>query len=177
MTASATWIRDRLSEGDRRVPAAASSVADAVIDDPDLVEPLLECLGDSDPAVVSHAAHAAMQVSARQPSLFDAHIEDLMALLKALNQWEIGEQLPKILVCLPLSREQSRRLHDILNDNLDSRFNIVAACSLQAVVDLARDGLIDRGRARRTLDTALASDRKALSARARRLQKAAAAFL
>ena len=114
MTASATWIRDRLSEGDRRVPAAASSVADAVIDDPDLVEPLLECLGDSDPAVVSHAAHAAMQVSARQPSLFDAHIEDLMALLKALNQWEIGEQLPKILVCLPLSREQSGRLLDIL---------------------------------------------------------------
>ena len=177
MVASVPRLRDRLAESDRRLPGAAGSVAGLVIDDPDLVGELIACLDNADPAVVAHAAHAAMQVSARRPSLFDIHIEGLIVRLKALKQWEIGEQLPKILVRLPLSSEQAGRLYGILCINLESRFNIVAACSLQAVVDLAGDGLIDAARARETLDRALASDRKALSARARKLQKSAASSL
>lgn len=177
MAASRSRLRDRLSEGDRRELGAAGSVADAIVGDPVLVGDLIACLDDDDPAVVAHAAHAAMQVSARQPSLFDPHIEGLIARLEALKQWEIGEQLLKILVRLPLSSEQAERLYRILGENLQSRFTIVAACSLQAVIDLASDGLIDAAKARKTLDAALASDRKALSARARKLQKAAASLL
>ena len=134
---------------------------------------LLDCLDDPDPAVVSHAAHAAMQLSGRQPSLFDPYVEDLISRLQVPAAWEIGEQLPKILVRSKLTPRQCARLGDILIENLESRSNIVAACSLQAIVDLARDGRIDRAVARRALDHALASERKALAARARNLNRKA----
>ena len=127
---AASSLRDRLAEGNRRELGAAASVADEVVGHSDLVDDLVACLDDTDPVVVAHAAHAAMQVSTRQPSLFDLHVEGLIARLKALRQWEIGEQLPKILVALPLSSDRVERLCHVLAENLESRFNIVAACSL-----------------------------------------------
>ncbi len=172
MPEPAARIRDRLAEGDRRTPGAAGAIADLIDQRPDRLPDLIVCLDDTDPVVVSHAAHAAMQLSGRKPSLFDAHVEGLISRLKSPTIWEIGEQLPKILVRSKLTARQCARLAQILTDNLDNRSNIVAACSLQAIVDLTRDGRIDRELARTALDRALASERKALAARARNLAKA-----
>ena len=171
MTAETGRLRDHLARGDRRTTDAAGAVAGIVAQQPDLLPELIACLGDSDPAVVAHAAHAAMQLSERQPSLFDPHVDTLMAVLQSAGPWEIGEQMPKVLVRSRLSSQQCARLAEILLHNLDHRANIVAACSLQGLVDLAQDGRIDRTIARQAIDRALNSDRKALSARARRLQK------
>ncbi len=168
--AGSDWLRDRLAEGDRRVPGAAGTVADGVLSDNTLLADLVALLDDDDPVIVSHAAHAAMQVSSRNPALFDPFVDRLVALLQALKQWELGEQLPKILVRCSLTEEQARRISDILLVNLESRFNIVAACSLQGLVDLTADGRLDRAVGEDALDRALASPRKALSARARRLR-------
>jgi len=165
-----SWLRDRLREGDRRVPGAAGAVADAVLSDHALMTDLMAHLDDDDPVVVSHAAHAAMQIAKKNPSLFDPHVEQLITLLQALRQWEIGEQLPKILAGCQLTPQQAGKIADVLLINLESQFNIVAACSLQAIVDLASDERIDRARADQALEQALTSPRKALSARARKLQ-------
>ena len=164
-------LRDRLAEGDRRVVGAAGAVADQVRRDPDLVAELVGLLDDDDAAVVAHAAHAMMQVAGDNSAVFDPLADMLLDRLQQPRQWEIGEQLPKILVRLPLSATQSARLYEILLANMRNRSNIVAACSLQGIADLARDGRVDRGRTQAALDAALGSDRKALSARARRLQK------
>ncbi|MCR9134708.1 MAG: hypothetical protein NXI27_01835 [Alphaproteobacteria bacterium] len=164
-------MRDRLQEGDRRIPGAAGAVTDSVLSDHSLIPELVALLDDDDPAVVSHAAHAAMQVSSKDPALFDPHVGQLIDLLRKLKQWELGEQLPKLLTGCRLTAQQAAEVHDILTVNLESRFNIVAACSLQALVDLASDGRIDRAAGRAAIDRALVSPRKALSARARKLQK------
>lgn len=171
MDRSGSWLRDRLQEGDRRVPGAAGTVADGVHSDHALLPELISLLDDDDPAVVSHAAHAAMQVSSKDPALFDPHVGQLIDLLRNLKQWEIGEQVPKILTGCRLTAQQAADFSDILMVNLESRFNIVAACSLQALVDLASDGRIDRAKGIAAIERALDSPRKALSARARKLQK------
>ena len=90
---------------------------------------------------------------------------------QSFGNGEIGEQLTKILVRVLLSDRQVARLYDILSSNIQNRSNIVAACALQGIVDLACDGRVERARAQSVLDAALRSERKALSARARRLQK------
>lgn len=163
-------LRDRLEEGDRRVVGAAGAVADQVRRDPVLLSGLIDLLDDTDTAVVAHSAHALMQISQSNPALFDPFVETLLERLAAPAQWEIGEQLPKILVRSRLSDAQAQRLFGILQTNTLNRSNIVAACSLQGIVDLARDGRVDRAAAEQALDTALHSDRKALAARARRLK-------
>ena len=71
-----------------------------------------------------------------------------------------------------LYAQGSRRVLVVLQANTLNRSNIVAACSLQGIVDLARDGRVDRSEAEDALETALRSDRKALAARARRLKTA-----
>ncbi|MDA4847765.1 hypothetical protein [Hoeflea poritis] len=168
---TAQILRDRLKEGDRRVAGAAGAVADLVKGDPELLGALIGLLDDEDAAVVAHTSHALMQIAQDRSSLFDPFADALLDRLEQLRQWEIGEQLPKILVCLPLTDQQADKLCEILSANIQNRSNIVAACSLQGIVDLARDGRIESARARGVLDEALRSDRKALSARARRLQK------
>ncbi|MEM6461352.1 MAG: hypothetical protein AAF724_05495 [Pseudomonadota bacterium] len=165
------WLRDRLSEGDRRVVGAASAVADEVRQNGHLLPVLIELLEDEDTAVVAHAAHALMQISTAEPALFDAHVMRLLGLLADPKQWEIGEQLPKILSRATLTSEQADRLARVLAANVENKSNIVAACSLQGFVDLALDGRIERSMAEQMLDAALGSDRKALAARARQLRK------
>lgn len=162
-------MRDRLMPGDRRSVGAAASVVNQVREDPQLLAALLDLTDDPETSVVARAAHAAMQISVDAPQLFDQHVDRLLDGLERLSQWEIGEQFPKILTRTSLSTGQAERLFAILKRNVKDKSNIVAACSLQGMVDLARDGKIDADRVRAQLDRALRSERKALSARARRL--------
>lgn len=168
---SCSELRDRLRKGDRRSVGAAGAVADLVRQDAALLPQLIDLLDDNDEAVVAHAAHAMMQIALDGPARFDPFVDPLLARLEQLRQWEIGEQLPKILVRTKLSEEQVERLAGIFSANINARSNIVAACSLQGMVDLACDRLIERRLAEQALDTALASKRKALAARARQLRK------
>ena len=172
----ASPLRDRLEEGDRRVVGAAGAVADQVREDPELLPGLIDLLDDANAAVVAHTAHALMQIGQSSPGLFDPFVETLLDRLSAPAQWEIGEQLPKILVRCRLSDAQAQRLFNILQANTLNRSNIVAACSLQGIIDLAQDGRVSRNTAQGVLETGLKSERKALAARARRLQTALLKF-
>lgn len=165
-------LREQLAEGQRGEIGAAASVARDILEMPRLAGPVISALGDDDPAIVAHAAHALMQVSLDEPAIFDAHVGKLLDLLDSGAQWEIGEQLPKILVRCTLSDLQTRRLVKSLAGNLQNKSNIVAACALSGLAALAERGLIES----RVLDAAIAgalkSPRKALAARARRLRGA-----
>lgn len=161
----------RLAEGARGEIANATEVAREVIDHPGLFSSLIDCLEDDDPAVVAHAAHAAMQVALDRIDLFDEMADRLIAVLREGAAWELGEQLPKILARLPLSATQAAELADILVAKLDEHSNIAAASALSALVDLADKGVVPAERVRALHETALTSPRKALAARARRLAK------
>ena len=162
-------LRARLLSGDRRELGDATTVARGVLDDPGLLPLLVDCLEDGDATVVSHAAHAAMQVSRDRPDLFQSFAGRLTGILAASPVWEIGEQLPKILARLDLDPAQAARLQTVLERKAEADSAIAAASALTALVDLAGRGLIDPDDARRVVERALSSPRKAVAARARRL--------
>ncbi len=130
---------------------------------------MIDCLADSDKAVVSHGAHAIMQIGGSRPDLFDDHIDRLTDILERCVVWEIGEQLPKILVETQLSRDRAIRLEQILIVRIDGKSNIAAASALTALNRLAERGLIGGDKVRDLIIDAAKSPRKALAARARRL--------
>lgn len=162
-------MRARLAAGDRRALGEAAGVAREVLDDPGRLPLLIDCLDDEDGTVVSHAAHAAMQIARDRPGLFQPFADRLIDILAACREWEIGEQVPKILARLDLDAEQAARLRTVLERQLDATSAIAAASALTALVELAGRGLIDSVEAGRAVERALASPRKALAARARRL--------
>lgn len=162
-------LRARLLSGDRRELGEATAVAREALDDPGLLSLLVDCLEDGDATVVSHAAHAAMQVSRDRPELFQLFAGRLTGILAASPVWEIGEQLPKILARLDLDPAQAAQLQAVLERKVESESAIAAASALTALVELAGRGLIDPGDARRAVEKALSSPRKAVAARARRL--------
>lgn len=162
-------MRQRLANGDRKEVGEASSVAREVLDDPALVRALVDCLEDQDAAVVSHAAHALMQVGGDAPALFEPYADRLLIILKRCSQWEIGEQLPKVLSVMQLDDDQTQQLADLLVVQTANTSNIAAASALSGLAELAVTGRIDEATAREQLEKALHSERKALAARARRI--------
>ncbi|PSM19801.1 MULTISPECIES: hypothetical protein [Nitratireductor] len=162
-------LRDRLAENARGEIGQASAVAREVLDCPGQLDALVALLADDDATVVAHAAHAAMQVALDRPDLFQGRAAHLISLLARPGPWERGEQLPKILARLDLEKGEASRLAKILLGKLDERSTIAAASALSALVELACTGRIEPAVARRAHSRALASPRKALAARARRL--------
>ena len=162
-------LRERLLLGDRKEVAEAAAIAREVFDDPRLVRPLVDLLEDADEAVVSHAAHTLMQVGRDAPELFAPYADRLLSMLRTCRQWEIGEQLPKVLVVVPLNDDQTQQLADILTTQVDAKSNIAAASALSGLAELARTGRIPQQLGREAVSAALSSPRKALAARARRI--------
>ena len=164
-----TRLRIALGEGDRREIGRSTQVAREVLDNPLILPDLLDCLHENDEAVVSHAAHAIMQIGAAEPVLFEQHADRLIVLLEQPHQWEIGEQAPKVLAELDLTAVQMDRLIPILVRQVDDRSTIAAACALSALKRLADRRLVSAAVANEAIETASRSPRKALAARARQL--------
>lgn len=162
-------LRTRFSRGARSGLGEAAGVAREVPDDPALVPALIDCLEDTDRSVVSHAAHAAMQVARDRPAPFEPFASRLTDILETSPVWEIGEQMPKILVALALDAAQAARLRAVLERQLGASSAIAAASALTAIVELAARGLFEPGEARRIVAQALSSPRRAVAARARKL--------
>ena len=164
-------LRQRLALGDRKEVGEAAAVAREVLDDPLLVRPLVDLLEDADEAVVAHAAHVVMQVGRDAPTLFVPYADRLLSILRACGQWEIGEQLPKVLAGIELDDDQTQQLADLLAAQVDAKSNIAAASALTGLAELARTGRIGDDIARGAINAALASPRKSLAARARRISQ------
>ncbi|MBO6726171.1 MAG: hypothetical protein JJ911_10970 [Rhizobiaceae bacterium] len=170
---SQSKLRQRLALGDRKEVGEAGAVAREVLDDPALTRPLVDLLEDDGEAVVAHAAHVVMQVGKDAPQLFDPHADRLLSILRTCSQWEIGEQLPKVLAAIPLDDDQTQQLADMLTRQIDAKSNIAAASALSGLAELAQTGRISEDVARSAIGAALASPRKALAARARRIAQKA----
>lgn len=169
--AAGSALRKQLAAGQRGEIGEAALVARDILQTPQLAMAVIAALEDDDPAVVAHAAHALMQVWLDEPAIFDVHVEKLLDLYEAGTQWEIGEQLSKILVGCTLTEHQTDRLVDALLNNLQNKSNIVAACALSGLAVLADRGAISARICDAAIDAALNSPRKALAARARKLRR------
>lgn len=165
----AARLREVLGSGDRKEVGRSTEVALEALDNPAILPELLKWLSVGDETVISHAAHVVMQVGAEDSQLFQPYAGELIHTLEHRTQWEVGEQLPKVICELDLTADQLNRLVPILVAQIDDKSAIAAACALSGLKRLGGRGLISTEVVEKHLAKALQSPRKALAARARRL--------
>ena len=162
---------EQLAEGERKAVARSTEVARRVVADPSLLPCLIDFLLSENTIVVSHAAHALLTVSKRHINLLEPHKGELISVLSS-EQWEVQEQLGKILPRLSLDKPQQvtvwERFQDIFYNGTSS---IARTCALQALVDMGTNAEAYRGKAGKVIAYALENGSKAMQARARNLLK------
>lgn len=159
-----------LAEGKRGSVARASDVMHYVRGKPEALGSLIEALSSSDATVVAHAAHACLSIFKACPDRLLPYRKALLAVLLQRDQWELIEQLTKILPQLGYSDEErqglSARLMDVVENGASS---IARTCALQGLVDLAAIDELYEANASQAIEYALESGTKAMKARARKL--------
>lgn len=162
-------ILSLLAEGQRKEVARSPQVAEMAIGRPDMLPHLIECLWSQQPTVVSHAAHALMTISMDHCTLLAPHTSRLLEAYE-LEQWEIKEQIAKILPKLRLTEAQAARFLDALRHTLKHhKSGIARTCALQGVVEMAKVNPAFGEAALAALVFASEQGSKALQARARKL--------
>tara|TARA_R110002096_G_scaffold169810_14_gene341659 strand:- start:465 stop:971 length:507 start_codon:yes stop_codon:yes gene_type:complete len=160
-----------LAEGKRSAIAGSSDVAHYVVGKPEAVGLLIEALSSSDAIVAAHAAHACLSVFKACPDRLLPYRKTLLAVLHQRDQWELIEQLTKIVPQLGCTDEEqkslSRRLMDVVGYGTSS---IARTCALQGLVDLASIDEFYETNASQAIAYALENGTKAMKARARKLQ-------
>lgn len=162
-------IMEMLAEGERKAIAKSTAVAQAVLTNPKLVKTLVDALSSTNPTIVSHAAHALLTVFKKNPSLLRQFADQLMSAFRR-DQWEILEQLAKILPGLDLPEPKQRSLVDRLEQIFyESPSSIARTCALQALDDLGARHQVWRDRSTKAMKYAFEQGSKAMQARARKI--------
>ncbi|WP_286828630.1 MULTISPECIES: hypothetical protein [Kordiimonas] len=169
MTTVTDAVLDMLAEGDRKDVARAADAAALAEESPTVLATLIAALFHEDPATVSHAAHALMTLAKDNVILLDPHREAL-ARAYGLDQWEVKEQVAKILPRLSFRQSEQGRLMEEFDETLRHHESSIArTCALQAMVDMAALDPAHTEAALSALDYAIRKGSKALQARARQL--------
>ncbi len=125
---------DLLKEGSRKEVARANEVAAQILDTPPLIDSLLDCLCTGDETVRAHAAHALMQVGKQQADILHPVHSRLLKEIAPIQQWEVQEQLMKVLPLI----DTSDQVVQLAKRNLSHKSAIVRTCALQALFDLVQ---------------------------------------
>ncbi|WP_020593510.1 hypothetical protein [Kiloniella laminariae] len=167
----AQQLRELLAVGDRKAIGRASEVAFLVRAEPELLSELLGCLKAGDTTVCSHAAHALMQIALEQPDLIQPYRKRLLAETCLVDQWEIQEQLMKILPLLHWTKGEQEAVLNLVRGNLGHKSAIVRTCALQALYDFSRLDRTLLAELKKLLQQMMDSGAKSSQARARKLLK------
>ncbi|MBI5868034.1 MAG: hypothetical protein HZB43_07055 [candidate division Zixibacteria bacterium] len=144
-------------------------VAGLVRREPSLAAELVGVLLSEDKTAVAHAAHALMEVAMSNPEIIQPLRRKLMVEISDIGQWEVREQLCKVLPRLWLSPKDRNIAAGIFVRYLADKSSIVRACALQGLADLAMIDPKRRVPTRKLIEAAAQSGTAAVRARARRL--------
>ena len=163
---------EMLSQGSRKEIGRATEVASIIFESPPLLEALLDCIVEGNETVRSHGAHALMQVGTKSPEILTPYQDRILGDLLSLEQWEIQEQLLKILPGLDVPSGIRNLAVDHCRRQLNHKAAFVRTCALQAMVDFSRNDPALRDEARLLLKQAVKTGAKSMQARARHLLEA-----
>jgi len=96
-----------LSGGDLRSDGKANSVADEVIEKPDLLQKLLEGLTESDSVIRARTAHALERISRSNPEMLLAHLPQFIDIAKRDEVPMVRWHLAMVLGNLAVLQEQT----------------------------------------------------------------------
>lgn len=162
-------IMEMLAEGERKAVVKSTAVAKAVLANPKLVKIVVDALSSANPTIVSHAAHALLTVFRKNPLLLKPFADQLLAAFMG-NQWEILEQLAKILPGLDLPKPKQRTFVERLEQVFyQGQSSIARTSALQALNDLGVQHKVWSDRSTKAIKFAFEQGSKAMQARARKL--------
>jgi hypothetical protein len=127
-----------LRGGDRRSIGKANQVAAQVLQQPDQLARLIECLWSDDPVVRMRSADAAEKISVRKPYLLQPFKKELLGLAVEAMQAELRWHLALMLPRLSLTNTERERARSILCRYLDDRSSIVKTCALEGMAELSK---------------------------------------
>ncbi len=162
---------DMLAKGDRKEVGQAGEVASIIFETPPLLEELMDCIVNGNEKVRAHGAHALMQVGTKKPGLLNPFKDRLLAEISGIDQWEVQEQLLKILPKLDFTPDTRDFAIDHCRGQLRHKAAFVKTCALQALADFSRNDPKLMAETRILLEQALETGAKSMQARARKLLK------
>ncbi len=166
-----THLFDKLAGGERRSIGLAAEVAREVLEDSSLLETLIQGIFLHDPILRLRSAHALMRVAAEQPDLVQPYKELVMERMAPIDQWEVREQVCKILPGLVLSKEDIPKVVGIFQEYLEDRSSIVKTCAMQGLADLTEKAPELEEEVRLLIESLTLSGTPAMRARGRKLLK------
>lgn len=159
-----------LSEGKRGAIARSADVAAYVAENPDELKTLVYALSYDDSTVVAHAAHALNSVFKHKPKILEPYKEDLLELLLSRDQWELTEQLCKVVPHLGCTSDELLILMEHLTELVKTgKSSIARTCALQAIADIAEIYPIYHEQVNEVFAFAMQHGTKAMQARVRNL--------
>jgi len=127
---------DKLSGGERRSIGCAPEVAQLVLAEPGLLDELFIGLLLNDVVVRSRTAHSLYFIADKQPELLQPYKQRIFAEIAPIPQWEVRQQVCKILVKLELSETDLDQALRLFMSYLEDRSSIVKTCAMQGLADL-----------------------------------------
>lgn len=162
-------VFDLLRIGDRRTLGKSTYVASLVQRKPSLAAELVNAILSKDKTAGAHAAHALLEVTQTDPEIIRPLRRRLLFEISAVDQWEVREQLCKVLPRLRLGPKERNMAAGIFVRYLADKSSIVGACALQGLADLAMIDPKRKPATRKLIEAAERSGTPAVRARARKL--------
>ena len=170
MTANELDLRRLLTGGDRRSIADSNQVRRLVENEPSLVGDLAALTKDEDWLVVQRAVDLLEKLAHEHRDWIEPHKRIFIGPLAESDKWEIRLQVVRALPLFQWTPAQSRRVEDILRENVGFPQTFVRAWALDGLATLAESKPRLRPLVRRHLKSFEVSASNALQARARHIR-------
>jgi len=169
MSNTAVEILEKLREGGRKEIGAAREIARDLVSGVLPLHKLLETLVENaeDPIVVSHGTYALKEACHLNNQLIPPALEFLLQECAAFTQWEAKENFLRIALIAPKELPNAAIIAERANALMSDKSSIVAAYALEICVVLTED----QSARKKLIANGLSSDRAAVRARARTLDK------
>jgi hypothetical protein len=132
-------LHEILTEGRFNLcPGRAFDAAMMVLENPRLAGHLIECLWDENEGVAARAADALETVVNQKPQLIKSWKQELLGLVAETRGLKIRWHLGLVVLRLPLTPADCRRLGDVYSSWLDDPSSIVKTCAMQGLAELTR---------------------------------------
>jgi hypothetical protein len=160
-----------LQGGDRRSIGNSNRVAARILQQPERLSELIECLWSDDPVVRMRAADAAEKVSVQKPHFLRPFKNELLGLadetVQAELRWHLALMLPRLL----LTPAERKRVIVRFREYLGDRSSIVKTFAIQGLADLAKGDATLETEMTELLEEVFRTGTPAMRARGRKLLK------
>ena len=129
-------LLNELMGGERRSIGRATEVARRILDEASPLDEIFAGLLLDNVILRSRSAHVFFQISRERPEWVQPFLPRLLGEIALIPQWEVREQICKILPRLQLTTDDLDRTVRLFQTYLEDKSSIVKTCAMQGLCDL-----------------------------------------